>query len=130
MGTYFNTCLSQGGCNEMSVLSNAAHANKQVIYAYGPDETLIGRQIIAINKDFKLIGYHNYVNCKGVLEATNDQIISQFARYAGEIARNANIVITFRDDPEDPANLGNHFWYDDSIHAWHGAARENFKCGI
>ncbi len=91
MGTYFNTCLSPGGCNEMSVLANAAHANKQVVYAYAEDETVIGRQLIAINKEFKLVGYHNYVNCDGVLKADYEEIVRHFARFAGRIAIAANI---------------------------------------
>ena len=124
MGTYFNTCLSPGGCNEMSVLANAAHANKQVVYAYAKDETVIGRQLIAINKDFQLVGYHNYVNCDGVLKADYEEIVRHFARFAGRIAIAANIQLPTDDQVATVENLGGHFWYDDGIHPWHNAITE------
>jgi hypothetical protein len=131
MGTYFNTCLSQGGCNEMSVLANAAHVNKQVIYAYGEDETVIGRQLIAMDSDFQLIGFHNYVNCDGVVKVDSEEVIMHFARFARRIAQQANISIPSSDSANDPSpiveNPGGHFWYDDGIHPWHAAIHDAYS---
>lgn len=124
MGTYFNTCLSQGGCNEMSVLANAAHVNKQVIYAYGEDGTVIGRQLIAMNSEFQLVGFHNYVNCDGVVKTDSEEIIKHFARFARRIAHQANISIPSQDPSPSVDNPGGHFWYDDGVHPWHAAIHE------
>jgi hypothetical protein len=109
---------------DMSVLANAAHVNKQVIYAYGEDGTVIGRQLIAINSDFQLVGFHNYVNCDGVIKADYEEIVTHFARFARRIARESNIQLPTDDPAPTVENLGGHFWYDDGIHPWHAAIRE------
>ena len=124
MGSYFNTCLGQGGCNEMSVLANAAQMNKQVVYAIAEDETVIGRQLVAINSDFQLIGFHNYVNCDGVFEARREEIIKHFAKFARRIAVEANIAIAGEKSMSNVDNLGGHFWYDDGVHPWHDVIHE------
>ena len=133
MGTYFNTCLSQGGCNQMSVLANAAHANKQVVYAYTGNGTVIGRQLIAINTDMKLVGYHCYANCDGAWDNSKseapkyEQMIAEFARYAAQVACSANVEIALEETPNDPDMIGGHFWYDDGIHDWDDAVKESLN---
>ena len=133
MGTYFNTCLAQGGCNETSVLANAARANLQVIYARTEDGALIGRQLIAINQEMKLIGYNCYVNTDQLWknaklpEPEYKQIVAEFARFAARIASAANVRVCFDEDPPGPESLGNLFWYDDGVHQWDQAATEEQK---
>ena len=133
MGTYFNTCLAQGGCNETSVLANAAQANLQVIYARTEDGSPVGRQLIAINQQMKLVGYNCYVNTDQLwknaklAEPKFEQIVSEFARFAARIAGAANVEVCFDDNPTAPESIGNLFWYDDGVHQWDQAMAEEQK---
>ena len=109
----------------MSVLANAAHVNKQVVYAFAEDETVIGRQLVAINSDFQLVGFHNYVNFDGVFEAKREEIIKQFAKFALRIAVAVNVPIAGEESNSNVDNLGGHFWYDDGVHPWHSVVHES-----
>ncbi len=117
MGTYFNTCLSQGGCNEMSVLPNAADANKQVVFVYNKRNEVIGRQLIAINKDFRIGGYHMYMDLKDT-GITRESLQVQFQAFAQQIANQCGLELCFDSDPEPPQNLSRVYWYDDEVVPW------------
>ena len=117
MGTYFNTCLSQGGCNEMSVLPNAAEANKQVVFCTNKRGDMVARQLLAINKDFKIVGYYVYMN----LEDTGidrDSLEGAFKNYANQIATQCGLELNFDEDPSVPENLSKLYWYDDEVVSW------------
>jgi hypothetical protein len=72
MGNYFGTCLSVDDCNAFATVANAAEANKRVIYVYADPPTtsrrrgdaapprVIGRKLIALTRDGRLIGYRTY----------------------------------------------------------------------
>ncbi len=119
MGTIFGTCLNQGGCNEMSVLSNAAHANKQVVFVYDKNDKPVARQLIAINGQFELIGFHCYIAFDGKEKATRQMVLKAIAAYCGRLARAAGIRLG---SDGEPTGLGNHFWYDDGSHPWDAVA--------
>jgi hypothetical protein len=84
MGSWFHTCLSQGGCNQMAVLANAYDANKQVVFMRDAKTgAALARQLLAFNQHFQLLGYHCYSVAPGDDEATRDKYIAAMARYAG-----------------------------------------------
>jgi hypothetical protein len=117
MGTYFNTCLSQGGCNEMSVLPNAAEANKQVVFCANKRGELIARQLLAITKDFKIVGYYVYGNLKdsGI---DRDSLEAAFKAYADQIATQCGLKLNRDEEPLEPENLSKLYWYDDDVVSW------------
>lgn len=119
MGTYFGTCLSQGGINEMSALTNAYDADKQVVFVYAVDDsgvrTVAGRQLLAVTADYKLLGYHFYFQRQCVGETRDAAIVHAMASFAGRLAARVGL---------EPANegeareIGDHFWYDDGAQEW------------
>lgn len=124
MGNYFRTCLSLGGCNELSVLANAYDANKQVVFIIAEDDRrkrhIVARQLIAVSGDFKLLGYRCYVNSHYAGEKQHEQIQAAVAAYCGRLAARCRLQLA---DQGQPAGIGEHFWYDDGEHEWPAVAR-------
>lgn len=131
MGTYFGTCLSQGDINEMSTLTNAYDTDKQVVFMYEYDERgerqVVGRQLLAITTDFKLLGYRCYFHFRQIDKRQHPFALRAMASYAGRLAARVGI---------EPANegeakgIGEHFWYDDGAHEWPEAARAAWSDGL
>jgi hypothetical protein len=119
MGSYFNTCLSLGNCNEMSVLANAHDANKQVIFMRDRDGKVLARQLVVISRTFGFTGYHCYVGVDHRETTTRNLYISAMASYCGHWARRCGLVPADSGEPETISEL---FWYDDGVHEWHAAA--------
>ena len=124
MGSYFNTCLSLGKSNEMSVLSNAYDANKQVVFMYSIDELgrryVVGRKLVAVSSDLKLLGYHVYFNRYQMLAMEYQQAVDAMAAYCGRLAAACGLELGDEGAPEE---IRSHFWYDDGPCAWPEAAR-------
>lgn len=61
MGYYFDTCLSiPSGDYAESVIINAADINKKVIYAKNRKGDVIGRKLLALSVDLRLLGFSSY----------------------------------------------------------------------
>jgi hypothetical protein len=125
MGTYFETCLSIGDINEMSVLTNASDANKQVVFMFARGDhrrrSAVARQIIAVTDDFGLVGYQTYVNLPREGNSLRDDVCRAMACYAARLAARCGLELF---DQGGPTAIGEHFWHDDGEHAWPAAARE------
>ncbi len=124
MGTYFHTCLTQGGVNEMSVLANAYDANKQVVFMFAIDgagrRQVVARQLIAISSDFKLVGYCCYVSGHHADRSARQEYVDAMAAYCGRLAAVCGLELTDEGSPEE---FHDHFWYDDGELEWPAAAR-------
>lgn len=124
MGEYFHTCLGLGGCNEMSVLTNALDANKQVVFMFDRDDAdrrvVVARQLVAVSADFKLLGYNCYLHWRHAEKERRQEGIDAMAAYCGRLAARCGLELA---DQGEPAELGDHFWYDDGACAWPAAAR-------
>lgn len=124
MGSYFNTCLSLGGCNQMSVLANAHDANKQVLFMRDARGHVVARQLVAISTKFELLGYHCYSAVNHREPEIFKKYISAMAAYCGSWARRCGLKLASDGIPE---SIGSHFWYDDEAHNWHDAAHSVWK---
>ncbi len=123
MGTYFHTCLGLGDCNDMSVLANAGDANKQVLFMFTPGagkKQVVGRQLIAISRDFRLLGYCAYISGRYVDKAGRQQYVDAMAAYCGRLAALCGLELA---DEGSPQLIRDHFWYDDGELEWPAAAR-------
>jgi hypothetical protein len=124
MGEYFQTCLSLGDSNEMSVLTNACDANKQVVFVFGDDNAgrrqVIARQLIAVSSDFKLVGYCCYVRSYYGESAIREQVATAMASYCGRLAARCSLELA---DQGTPETIADNFWYDDGACKWPEAAR-------
>lgn len=113
MGNYFDTCLSFGGINSFSTVANACELNKRVIYASDDAGRIVGRKLIGLNSDGKLIGFRTYTSLKNVEE--NQSLRAIFRRYCADFAARCNL------DLSDEGTIPTLFvqeWYDDGVVAW------------
>ena len=110
MGSRFDTCLSiHDGHNALSVIANAADANKAVIYAWRADGTPVARKLVAIRPDGKMVGFRIYAH-----EPT-DAIDAAFARFCGIWAARAGMGLA---NSGEPASISGNFWYNDGTISW------------
>lgn len=112
MGNYFDTCLSFGGINAFSTVANACELNKRVIYVADNSGRIIGRQLIAINEQGKLVGFRIYSNIDGqhypALCTVVTRYVASFAAQCGlELASEGTVPVLFAES-----------WYDDGIVPW------------
>ena len=124
MGTYFGTCLSQGGCNEMSVLANAAHANKQVIFLRTIHGELMGRLLITISRKNELLRYALYLSNLALTNAERKTYSDVVEGYCARLAARIGIVLGCNGRP---SSFQGHFWYDDGIETWSELARKTIE---
>lgn len=124
MGSYFHTCLGIGQCNELSVLTNAYDANKQVVFMFTADEAgcrqVVARQLIAISSDFKLLGYCCYLHSRYADKLERQAATSAMASYCGRLAARCGLELANEGFPEQ---IREHFWYDDGPWQWSAAAQ-------
>jgi hypothetical protein len=112
MGNYFDTCLSLGGGNAFSTVANAVALNRRVLYVRDRHQKIIGRKLIAISSEGKLLGFRLYSPFSkdeyGFLSALVDSYIRAFARSCGlELADSGSVP-----------NIIQEQWYDDGEVAW------------
>lgn len=116
MGNYFGTCLSQGGCNQHSVVVNALEANKQVIYVHDMDGNVLARQLITISQQNELLRYCLYISTP---ERSGHDKHAYFdaalAQYCQELASRIRIK---RGTAGAPTSLSKLYWYDDEPEKW------------
>ncbi|GMU57827.1 MAG: hypothetical protein AMXMBFR33_69730 [Candidatus Xenobia bacterium] len=110
MGTYFQTCLSlEDGSNNQSLLSNALDINKQVLYARGPDGTVVARKLIGATARGELAGYHTYAHAS--LPDLERELGTRLVAYA----RECNLEPS---DSATPEEVHWADWWDDGNVPW------------
>jgi hypothetical protein len=111
MGNYFDTCLSYGRFNAHSTVANACELNKRVIYARDGAGRVVGRKLIGVNSDGKLVGFYSYTN---VGKAAN-ALRAIFRRYAAGFAAACGLELA---DEGTVPTLFAQAWYDDGVVPW------------
>ncbi len=116
MGSRFHTCLGlQHGDNSWSVIANASHANKAVVYARDPSGRSLGRKLVALTSDFKLIGFGIY----SVDGPDRKELTQAIEEFCGAWAAGAGLTLANKGSPED---LGGRGWYNDGAVDWSESA--------
>jgi hypothetical protein len=119
MGTRFGTCLSlHGGFNSASVITNAADANKAVVYAFRSDGTPIARKLVGVVPGWKLVGYRIYSN------ELSPELDLAIGRFCAMVAANAGLGLA---NSGLPSVLSGGFWYDDQAEKWSETAIEAMR---
>jgi hypothetical protein len=113
MGNFFDTCLSFGGINSFSTIANACELNKRVIYATDGAGRVVGRKLIAISDDDKLVGFHTYSSLAD--EPARAALRGVFARYAAQFAKRCGLELA---DEGIVPKLFAEAWYDDGVTPW------------
>lgn len=103
MGNRFSTCLSADGINAYSVVANTVDANKRVIYAKLRGGDVVGRRLISMRDDGRILGYRTYRFPEYALDWP-------FHDYVHKLAEACN---TQTADDGEPARLVAAKWYDD-----------------
>jgi hypothetical protein len=112
MGSYFDTCLSLEGQDEVlaaTVVVNALDINKQVIYGRLPDGTVVARKLIGATAAGELAGYNTYVSYN------REPIAAALARLLADYARSCGLRPS---DDATPEVLHEGYWYDDGNEPW------------
>ncbi|HEV8633466.1 MAG TPA: hypothetical protein VG370_04385 [Chloroflexota bacterium] len=65
MGNYVDTCLSFGGINAFATVANACVLNKRVVYAAADAGRVLGRKLIGLTAEGKLVGFRTYTGRRG-----------------------------------------------------------------
>ncbi|GAA4460024.1 hypothetical protein GCM10023156_40410 [Novipirellula rosea] len=116
MGRPFGSCLDlRGGAYCESVVPNFLDANKQLIVLLDHDGHMVGRKLVAISRDSKLLGYYLYLETSGEHEWARNQVtaaVNQFCRtWATAIGIELAVI-------GNPTTLHGNSWYDDGPESW------------
>jgi hypothetical protein len=106
MGDYGYSCLGTGSCNQYSALTNAMEANKQVVYARNSAGRVVGRQLLVISEEMKLVCF-----CVYPLNAS-EELRDLFGDFDCAFAEALKLPVETGDDYTVAAPLGLD-WYDD-----------------
>ena len=120
MGQHFGSCLSLHDINRMSALANAYDANKQVLYVYEQDGSLLGRQLVTISSKGTMLGYHCYLKVSASDEKQREMLAAVVHTFCGRWANRCGVQLG---DEGEPEAMAGHFWYDDGEIDWPGSAR-------
>lgn len=112
MGNYFDTCLSFGQFNAFSTVANACELNKRVIYAYDGLNRVVGRKLIGINGDGKLVGFYTYSTLG---DEEGKELRSIFRRYCADFAKRCGLALA---EQGTVPKLYAEAWYDDGVVEW------------
>lgn len=105
MGVPFGTCLSlTDGSNAAATWLNALDANKRVLYVRDEAGRIRARKLLAIGRDWSLLGYHLY-------QVEPDPLVEQAVdRFCDALGTALGLPLTARGKP---ARLHEGKWYDD-----------------
>jgi hypothetical protein len=120
MGNVMDTCLSFGGINSFATVANACELNKRVIYATDGAGRVVGRKLIAISEEWKLVGFHTYSSLSDT--AGNAALRAVFQRYMADFAARCGLELA---DHGTVARLFAEAWYDDGVATWAEAESED-----
>ncbi len=109
MGSAVGSCLSLCACNSHAAAANALDANKLVVYARTADGKVIGRQLLAISEEKRLVCFSPYpVKLRGPL-------LEFFEDYDQVLAAHLGLPL-HREGDYTIRNIVAKEWYDDG--AW------------
>ena len=111
MGAYAGSCLGIGGICAYSAAAVLLDINKQVLYARDRQGTVVGRQLLAISDDNRLICFHVYpTSCAQAIKAL-------FLEYDRSLAHALNLSVYDPANENAPAykvsNVLSVYWWDD-----------------
>jgi len=74
---------------------------------------VIGRKLLAISDDFKLLGYCDYLSWRHTDKSKREEGMKALSTYCGEFAARCGLDLADRGNVE---SFNDHFWYDDGEH--------------
>ncbi|WP_372721509.1 hypothetical protein [Novipirellula sp.] len=116
MGRPFGSCLDlRGGAYCDSVVPNFLDANKQLIVLLDHDGQMVGRKLVAISRDAKLLGYHLYLATNGEHEWARNKVTTAVNQFCRTWATAIGIELAVLGNPR---TLHGNSWYDDGPESW------------
>jgi hypothetical protein len=122
MGNHFGTCLRLGGINAFSSVANACELNKRVIYARDSKGSIVGRKLIGISTEGKLVGFQTYTTLEE--DAGGKELRGLFDIYGAEFAKRCRLTLA---DEGNVPRLFAQEWYDDGVVPWKS---DEHDCGL
>jgi hypothetical protein len=93
-------------------VANAVELNKRVVFARDAKGRAVGRQLLALSGDGKLLGFHVYVSLEGQNAA---HLRAAFGSYARDFAARCGLELGDKGEVE---RLFVSDWYDDGTIVW------------
>ena len=113
MGIPFDTCLAlDEGFNADSTVLNAVDINKRVLYLRDARGSVVARKLIAISREFELLGYRLYT-ARGAAE--RPVVAAAVLALCRELADDCGLALATHGAPEV---IHTGFWYDDGTEPW------------
>ncbi|HEX3130944.1 MAG TPA: hypothetical protein VH394_26660 [Thermoanaerobaculia bacterium] len=113
MGGHFRTCLSPGSFNYFSVFTNVADVNKRVIYARDDSGRFVGRCLMALTAEGRLLMFQAYCHDGSLgFESICSNFVDDLARRMGTVrVREGKVPTLVASDWYDdgPLDLGHRF---------------------
>jgi len=101
-----DSCLGVGKGNSYNAINVTVDADKAVLYAVDPKGNIMGRKIIAISDEHKLVQYHAY-------QASDLALDKSFEKFIDELSSKMNIELANHGLVK---GLHHDHWYNDGIH--------------
>jgi hypothetical protein len=114
MGSAVGSCLSVGSCNSYSAAANALDANKRVVYARTRQGKVVGRQLLAISDQMRLVCFSPYPT------SLREPLLEFFGDYDEVLASHLGLPLHRTGDYTIKALVAKE-WYDDGL--WDRFAR-------
>ncbi len=99
--------------NAFSTVANACELNKRVLYARDAGGRVVGRKLVAISTQGKLIGFHNYASLP--TQDGNRELRAIFTDYCTRFAQDCGLQMA---DEGEVDRLFTEDWYDDGAVSW------------
>ncbi|MEZ4324380.1 MAG: hypothetical protein R3B40_04125 [Polyangiales bacterium] len=106
LGELGGTCLALGGVCEDDAAGVVLDANKRVVYARGPGGEVIGRQLVALSEDGRLVCHPVYP------ESVEDVLGDAFECFDHDLSDFLGIPLVRTDDYERASILSRRLWDD------------------
>lgn len=84
MGTYADTCLALGGCNQHAAVANSLDLNKRVAYLRSGEGRPLARQLLAISEEEELVPFPVYTTAPAVPREECERLFREFDRALAE----------------------------------------------
>lgn len=78
MGTYTDTCLAIGGCNQHAAVANSLDINKRVAFLRDREGRPLARQLLAISEEETLVPFSVYPIDPGIERERIEQVFRDF----------------------------------------------------
>lgn len=117
MGSYFDTCLGLGGCNQHGAVANTLDINKRVAYLRDMSGKVLARQLLAISEQEELVPFCVYESQGGDRWKECERVFREFDEHLASLL---GLPLMAKGGEYEIKPLVARDWYDDGAWAVEG----------